>query len=92
MTYDLFMFLAKCVFVYCVISLAVHYKELRYDYSYLMASNTKLRNQMKVSFEENRTLHHKITSLEKSKFHTEVDAEKARYVTRSKSKSPKKDR
>ena len=94
MTYDLFMFVAKCVFIYGVISLAVCYKELRFEYSYLMASNEKLRNQMKLSCEENRSLRLDIESLNKSKFHTEVDAEKARYVTRSTSKSmsPKKDR
>jgi len=52
-----------------------------------MTHNRKLGDQLKLSRDENRSLHKKF------KFNTEVKAEKAHYKTRSASKSisPKKD-
>ena len=85
---DMIVFIAQCICLYCFLSLVVSYRELYFNHNYITEQNKKLRNQLKLSLDENRSLYKKF------KFNTEVKAEKAHYKTRSASKSmsPKKER
>ena len=84
---DFVVFITKCLCLYCFIYMVASYRELYVINKYTMTHNRKLRDQLKLSRDENRSLHKKF------KFNTEVKAEKAHYKTRSASKSisPKKD-
>jgi len=91
---DFVVFVTKCLFIYCFLSLVAGYRGLYLEVAYIREQNKKLSDQLKLSFVENKSLWSELKVYEKSKFHADVDSEKARYATRSvsKSKSPKKER
>ena len=88
MYYNIVIFITKCICLYCFLSLAASYRELYLNHNYITEQNKSLRDNLKLSLDENRSLHKKF------KFNTEVKAEKEHYKTRStrKSMSPKKER
>ena len=85
---DMIVFIAQCICLYCFLSLVVSYRELYFNHNYITEQNKKLRDQLKLSLDENRSLYKKF------KFNTEGTAEKAHDKMRSasKSRSPKKER
>ena len=89
---DFVVFVTKCLCLYCFLSMVASYRGLYLEVTYIREQNKKLRDQLKLSFDENKSLWSQLEVYEKSKFRADVDSEKARYTTRSVSKSPKKER